>query len=120
MDPEAIAEWQKAMTLDGDTQLAGVLRQVYSRVGYMSTLQAWVDELKKRSQHRYVSPYSVAGIYALLESKDGVFEYLEKAYQDRAAELVDLKSDPVFDFVHLDPRYVALIRKMNFPQSAPE
>jgi hypothetical protein len=55
-------------------------------------------------------------MYARLGEKDPAFESLEKAYRDRSAELVELKVEPVFDFLHSDPRYNDLLRRMGLPQ----
>jgi len=55
-------------------------------------------------------------MYTRRGEKDRAFESLEKAYRDRAAELVDLRVEPVFDFLRSDPRYADLARKIGFPQ----
>jgi len=55
-------------------------------------------------------------MYARLGEKDRAFEFLEKAYRDRSAELINLKVEPVFDFLHSDPRYADLLRRIGLPQ----
>jgi serine/threonine protein kinase len=115
MYKEAVAEWQKAFLSDGDTRSAALIGQAYSRSGYKGVLRAWLDDLTIQSTHRYVSAYSIATMYARLGEKDRAFESLEKAYRDRSAELVDLKVEPVFDFLHSDPRYADLLRRMGLP-----
>ena len=116
MHKEAVAEWQKASLSDGDTRSAALIGQAYSRSGYKGVLRAWLDDLTIQSAHRYVSAYSIADMYARLGEKDRAFEFLEKAYRDRSAELIDLKVEPVFDFLHSDPRYADLLRRIGLPQ----
>jgi len=55
----------------------------------------------------------IARTFAQLGEKDLAFEYLEKAYQDRDAQVVWLRVDPFFDQLRSDPRFDALLRRMN-------
>ena len=41
--------------------------------------------------------------------------FLEAAYEERSPRLVYLKVEPVFDFLHSDERYRALVRKVGLP-----
>ena len=55
-------------------------------------------------------------MYARLGERDHALEWLEKAYQVRDADMVDLGTEPTFDFLHSDPRYVDLLRRVGLPQ----
>jgi len=57
----------------------------------------------------------VGRIYADLGEKEEAFHWLETAYQERAAHMVCLKTDPRFDDLRPDPRFQDLMRRMNFP-----
>jgi hypothetical protein len=46
---------------------------------------------------------------------DQVFEWLEKAYEERDSSLVTLNGNPIFQSIRSDPRFQALLRRMNFP-----
>jgi len=66
--------------------------------------------------------YQVAEIYAWRGETDKAFEWLERAYRQRDGGLVavlpwvsPVKWNPVFRSLHDDPRYSALLRKMNLP-----
>jgi uncharacterized protein YpiB (UPF0302 family) len=54
-------------------------------------------------------------MYASAGDKDLAEQWLEKAYQDGDSTMVYLKVDPSFDMLRDDPRFQALLRKMNFP-----
>jgi eukaryotic-like serine/threonine-protein kinase len=116
MYKEAVAEWIKALNTDGDTQSAELIERAYSDSGYKGAMRVWVEHLISQSKYKYVSAYSIATIYARLGDKEGVFESLEKAYRDRAAELIAIRVEPVFDFIHSDPHYTDLLRRMGLPQ----
>ena len=62
------------------------------------------------------SSWLIAGVYAWRGETDQAFERLERAYEQRDVGLTWLKID--FDFRSLrgDPRYKALLRKMNLPE----
>jgi hypothetical protein len=47
---------------------------------------------------------------------DRAFEWLAKAYQERASDLVFLRVQPAFDNLRSDPRYAELERTIGFPQ----
>jgi hypothetical protein len=56
----------------------------------------------------------IAGVYATLGDRDEAFRVLEKALEERQV-LVNIKVDPPFENLHSDPRWPALLRRMNFP-----
>jgi TolB-like protein len=60
--------------------------------------------------------YQIACVYAGRKDLDGAFHWLERAYKQRDGGLNDLKVDPLLAKVRDDPRYNALLRKMNLPQ----
>jgi hypothetical protein len=57
----------------------------------------------------------VAAVYTALGEKDKAFQILEKEVNARNSIVVVLKEDPPFENLHSDPRWSALLRKMNFP-----
>jgi hypothetical protein len=61
----------------------------------------------------YVSPWLRALIHTGLRNKDQAFIWLEKAYEDRAVNLMFLKVEPILDALRSDPRYADLMRRMN-------
>lgn len=46
---------------------------------------------------------------------DGVFQWLEKAYQEQDAELLWLPVDPIYDKVRSDPRFAELLSRIGKP-----
>ena len=74
-----------------------------------------LGELQAQSDSSYVSPFDIATIYAGLGDRTKMFEYLEKAYQERVPYLVYLAVDPHFDAFHADPRFRDLVRRIGLP-----
>jgi hypothetical protein len=59
-----------------------------------------------------VSSYDLALIYAGLGDRRLAFEWLDRAYQARAWELVKLKTDIRFDNLHADPSFADLLKRL--------
>ena len=61
---------------------------------------------------KYVRPSYVAGIYARIGEKDQAFDWLEKAYRERDANLLFLKTDESWDSLRADPRFLSLVQRV--------
>ena len=53
-------------------------------------------------------------MYARLGEHEKAFEWLFKAYEERDAEIYDIKVNPYFDPLHADPRFSDLLKKVGF------
>jgi tetratricopeptide (TPR) repeat protein len=74
-----------------------------------------VQQLGEISKTRFISAFWPASIYACLNEIDRAFHWLEKAYQERSPWMAAIKCELVFDHLRSDPRFEALLRRMNFP-----
>ena len=115
MYKKAIAEEQMAIDLSAGSSsiFAACLGNIYSLSGKRGEAKRILDELHKLSKQRYVSPYGIALIYVGLGEKDQAFEWLDKAYDKRDHWLVWLKVEPLLDSLRSEPRFTALLKKMN-------
>ena len=114
MYPEAVAEWQAVVQLSGNPAAASLLGETYKNSGYQGFLQASLDgSLKAPVQS--VPSWRIASLYAQMGKKNEALTWLEKAYAERGGGMVRLKSDPEFDSLRSEPGFVAIIRRMNFP-----
>ncbi len=59
--------------------------------------------------------YQIAEVYAWRGEKDKAFEWLERAYRQQDGGLADLRADLQLVPLRSDPRYVAMLRRLNFP-----
>ena len=57
-----------------------------------SAIQEQIRLLNEASKRDYISPIALATNYAVLGKKDKAFEWLEKAYEERAPGLLDLET----------------------------
>jgi adenylate cyclase len=117
MPQRGIEEMETAERLNSDdSYVLGYLGYGYAvmarRADALKILQR-LDELEKR---RYVSRIARVYIYAGLDDKDKAFEWLEKAYQERADSLAWFRNDPESKGLQSDPRFAALMRKIGFTE----
>ena len=67
-----------------------------------------------QADRRYVSPYNVSRVYAASRDAEPAFAWLEKAYQERNPDLIELKAEPVFDSIRSDPRFADLLHRVGW------
>jgi TolB-like protein/DNA-binding winged helix-turn-helix (wHTH) protein/Tfp pilus assembly protein PilF len=116
--PEAIAEYRKAVELsNGDQGVRASLAHAFAATGDRGDAEKILLDLERGSKDSYVSPYTLAAIYAGLGEKDKAFLYLEKAYSERSLDISwNLKSDLRIDNLRSDPRFQGLVRRVGLPQ----
>jgi TolB-like protein/DNA-binding winged helix-turn-helix (wHTH) protein len=112
---ESEQELEKALRLSGDGALAKAEHQAFERGGEKAVEQLGVDDIQSRARKQYVSPYGIAEQYSYLGDKEQTMNFLEAAYRERAPWLVMLQREPIFDFLHSEPRYRALVERIGLP-----
>jgi tetratricopeptide (TPR) repeat protein len=112
---EAIAEGEIAKKLDDSPLLNGFLGSIYAQSGKRAEAVKIRDTLEANMSRRFVCPYEIGTISLLLGNKDDAFRWYNKAIEVRSACMPFIWADPRLDSVHSDPRYQALVRKLNFP-----
>ena len=113
MYEESLAELEKGRGLLGeDSEVLSQIGYTYAVSGRRGEAQKVLQELRRLSGQRYVSPYHIAVVYAGLGEKDDVFEWLEKAYERREARMNILKYAPEFDNLRSDRRYADLLKRV--------
>ncbi len=91
--------------------LSGQAKAQYS-LGHLEVSQRILEELIATKS----GPFQIACVYAWRGEKDKAFEWAERAYAQRDPGLPWLKIATDFRSLHGDPRYKALVKKMNLPE----
>jgi len=113
MHEEAIAEFQKAVALSrGDPTQVAALGHGFAVARKRAEAEKILNELKKLSKRRYFPTYFIALIYVGLDDKNQAFEWLEKAFAERSANLTVLKAEPMFDPLRSDAPFQDLLRRV--------
>ena len=117
---EGKGDWPRAMeTLegrpgDGHGRRYPWLGYAYGVTGRRSEALEMLARLEKLSHEHYISPQGPAIIHLGLGNKDQAMAWLEKAYDERAFEVLGF-SGPLFDRLSGDPQFQDLLRRMRLP-----
>jgi len=84
----------------------------YYALGRKKESDAALSELIAKYQR---NAYQIAEVYAFRNQSDEAFEWLDRAYVQRNPGLIGTKVEPLLKSLHHDPRYAALLKKLNFP-----
>jgi DNA-binding winged helix-turn-helix (wHTH) protein/TolB-like protein/Tfp pilus assembly protein PilF len=108
---EAIDEFQQGVKLSDNPLMKSLLGHAYAVSNKKAEARRILAELSQQKQ-KYVSPYTVATIYAGLGERDQAFKWLEKALEERDIWLMNLKVDPVFRDLRSDQRFASLLQRI--------
>jgi serine/threonine protein kinase/tetratricopeptide (TPR) repeat protein len=111
---EGLAELEKAVTLvPGNTLYLAQLGQAYGKVGRTEKAREVLRQLNQLSEERYISPYHMAYLHTGLGEIGQAMDFLEQAYEERSGSVFGIKGSFLFTSLHPEPRFQALLRKMN-------
>lgn len=115
MHAEAIAAAAKARELSKvNSESIALVGYAQAKAGETEKARAVLDELLKLSRERYVPPYNFALIYNALGEGGKALDYLEKAFAEKDVRMVFLKVEPKWNNLRNEPRFIELMRRMNF------
>ncbi len=110
---EAISTLQEGAKLFREHPfLISALGYAYGVAGKKGEAQKIVDGFIETSQNRYFPPMLVSRVYAGMGEVEKAIDWLEKAYEDRDPLLLHIKAVPSHDYMHANPRFIALLKKM--------
>jgi tetratricopeptide (TPR) repeat protein len=112
---EAITKLERAKTLGAPpTLVSGYLGYASGMSGDRTRAMAILATLKEASPHGEVAPFSLALLYLGLGDRSRALDYLEQAYAANSQQLVWLKVDRIYDPLRSEPRFMALMKRLNF------
>ena len=114
---QAIAEFQRAIDLSDSSEAKAYLAYTYAVSGRSREARKILDQLQTRAPQEYISPFDIAAAHTGLGDHDRAFLWLGKAFQERGLLMPSLKVDPLFDPLHADPRFAALLERMRLYDS---
>lgn len=115
MYEEAVAAYGRQMAHEGaPPAVIEAAKNAFVKSGWQGYLRFVLKTLE--SQKNPARLEAIAVLYGQLGEKDKAFEWLEKAYNQRADGLALLKVDPWYDPLRSDPRFTDLMRRVGLPQ----
>ncbi|MGB3861399.1 MAG: protein kinase [Candidatus Aminicenantaceae bacterium] len=113
---EGIEQFKLVFDLSGDSVDLAALGYAYAVAGQRNEAEEVLRQLEKLATQRYVSPVDLAMLHVGLDNNEQAIEYLEIAYEEHADRMSWIKVNPVFDPLRSDPRFQAILQRMNFPE----
>ncbi|BDQ02148.1 adenylate/guanylate cyclase domain-containing protein [Ignavibacterium sp.] len=114
---EALKLFKKSQEIAGDEfKSTANLGYIYAKSGELDKVNDCLDKIKfqekKLTEVNYTIDYAL--VYLGLGNYDKVFEYLNKAFEDKLGALIFIRSRS-WKEIHDDERFKALLSKMNLP-----
>jgi tetratricopeptide (TPR) repeat protein len=116
MYPEAASQLQTIIGPGGHGPEATALGETFQKGGFRSVLKYRLDQLLKNQDLRS-QEYEIVRTYARLGQMNEAIATLERLFAARGRGIVYIKSDPVLDPLHSDPRFQNLVRRINYPSN---
>src|SRR6266404_2244821 len=85
----------------------------YYALGRKKESDAALSELI--TKYHASNAFEIATIYAFRNQTDEAFEWLDRAYAQRDPSMMSTKLEPLLKSLHNDPRFAALLKKLNLP-----
>ena len=115
MYAEAVAEARRAKELSPDQTISLAFEgYALAKSGKPDEAQALLNELLQLSTTRFVPPNHIAFIYNGLGETGKALDWLEKALEQRDPKAVFLKVEPKWNNLRSEPRFIELMKRMNF------
>ena len=112
---EAIALTNSAVHLLGWDDYIGFFAAAFAANGKREKILQLQDEFEKKAKETFIAPTIFAMLSMIMGDLEQVFKWLDKAYEERDSGLFMLKSNPSYGPIRSDPRFQALLSRMNFP-----
>jgi tetratricopeptide (TPR) repeat protein len=122
---DPLAKWDLAWALALQEKRNAAVEQLKGGIGplekaivlaTMGESEQAVRALREAGTPTCPCSFGFAMIYALLGERDNAIRTLEKAFEERDAEMVQLNTNPAFDSLRSDPSIQAFLHRMNFPR----
>jgi TolB-like protein/DNA-binding winged helix-turn-helix (wHTH) protein len=112
MYPESQQAFEKSLELEHKSADLAAAHQAWVQGGEKAVERWRLESAKARSHTEIVQAIRIALAAALDGDKNETLNYLEAAYRERDADVVLIQNEPLYDFVHAEPRYRALVRRI--------
>lgn len=110
-DYDEAAKLLRASTNEGSIVLAN-RAALAVRLGDRSEAEHLLRQIELEGDYGY---FQMAGVLAQLGRKDEAFAALDKAWDNRDSGLTTLLVDPLLDPLRADPRFDAIVKRIDFP-----
>jgi TolB-like protein/DNA-binding winged helix-turn-helix (wHTH) protein len=115
MYKESQSEYERGLDLQHDSAAKAATHQAWITGGEPAVEHWGAASIKTLARKLYVETEFIASVAAFTGDKDETLKYLELSYRNRDPDLIFIQNEPLFDFLHTDPRFQALVKKLGLP-----
>jgi TolB-like protein/Tfp pilus assembly protein PilF len=113
---EAVAELRRAVMLMSEPPFSmGTLGYALARAGHRTEAARLLDRMMQAREKAFYPAFSIALVHAGLGSHEDALEWLETACDERLIGYYPPNVDVLWDAQRSDPRFQALLRRLNLP-----
>ena len=119
-DDKALEAHRKSLSLNGSQAVLSHLGAAYGMLENRDAALVVLNKLLEMKKHQYIPAINIARVYNGLGRPDEVFEWLEKAFEERNGEIAFLKLEAQIEAegiwresVRRDPRFSKLLSRLN-------
>ncbi|HVE57183.1 MAG TPA: winged helix-turn-helix domain-containing protein [Pyrinomonadaceae bacterium] len=110
---EALENIEKTLKIQPTEEMFLAQSYIYALAGETAQATAILRTVLDKSSKEQIDFTDAAIVYAALRENDKAFEYLDKAFKKGDTNILLLRTDPRFEDLHSDSRFVPLLRKLN-------
>jgi TolB-like protein/DNA-binding winged helix-turn-helix (wHTH) protein len=115
MYKESQSEYEHTLDLQHDFATKAAAHHAWITGGEPAVERWGANNIKALARQQYIDGEFVAVVIAFTGDKDETMKYLEASYRMHDPDLIFIQNEPLFDFLHSNPRYQALVKKMGLP-----
>ncbi len=116
MDREAYSEAVRFFEILNDPEAVDALRAGFASAGYPEAMKRAGDVLAARSRNTHVPGVRIARLYAHAGQNELALTWLERAFDANETPLEHLAVAWDWEALRPDPRFQALLRRLNLPR----
>jgi len=116
MYSEALDTQRQNLSLKGQPNFAGELRNIYSSSGYTAVMRRELNkDLQDRAEGKYTSPVGIAACYSSLGDEERALEWLQRGYEEHSSGMQYLAVDTEFNSLRSNPKYLYWLDVLGLP-----
>ena len=109
----AVAALERAVTLYRNNDDLGQLAHAYGTAGRRADALRIIAEMRDRRTKMFLPAADLAYAFAGIAERDSAFHWFDLAVEDHSELLILMKADPALDPIRSDPRFDAVLRRVN-------
>ena len=115
MYKESQEELERALEMEHNSKDLAAVHKAWLNGGEKAVEQWGANNIKAQARQKYIPAWYIATAVAYTGDKDETLKYLEAAYREHSPSMIALQTESLFRFLHSDPRYQALVKKVGLP-----